>query len=83
MVEEIWKDIPGYPTYQVSNLGRIKSLPKRRGRGIGYITREKILVNVLDKNGYHIVYVYSDKNSRKLCKVHRLVLLAFVGESKL
>ena len=25
---EIWKDIEGYPGYQVSNLGRVKSLVK-------------------------------------------------------
>lgn len=23
---EIWKDIEGYPNYQVSNMGRVKSL---------------------------------------------------------
>jgi hypothetical protein len=27
MIEkEVWKDIPGYPDYQVSNMGRVKSL---------------------------------------------------------
>jgi len=27
MIEsEVWKDIPGYPGYQVSNTGKVKSL---------------------------------------------------------
>lgn len=29
-MDEIWKDIEGYENdYQVSNLGRVKSLPKK------------------------------------------------------
>ena len=30
-MEEVWKDVPGYEgLYQVSNLGRVKSLPIRQ-----------------------------------------------------
>lgn len=44
---EIWKDIEGYENkYQVSNLGRIKSLKNRYGY------REKILNPPLTKKGY-------------------------------
>lgn len=29
-IEEVWKDIPGYEgLYQISNLGRVKSLPRK------------------------------------------------------
>lgn len=32
---EIWKDVPGYVgLYQVSNLGNIRSLSKKRGWGL-------------------------------------------------
>lgn len=37
-MDEIWKDIEGYENdYQVSNLGRVKSLPKKcwNGKDIG------------------------------------------------
>lgn len=29
-MEEIWKEIKGYPNYQVSNMGRVKSLGKSK-----------------------------------------------------
>ena len=36
-MEEIWKDIEGYEgLYQVSNLGRVKSFPKRHTQKKGY-----------------------------------------------
>ena len=38
-MEEIWKDIDEFEgLYQISNLGRIKSLPKQQGKRI---TKEK------------------------------------------
>lgn len=44
MQEEIWKDIKGYEgLYQVSNLGRIKSIR---------FTKEKILKFNIDRYGY-------------------------------
>ena len=40
-MEEIWKDIEGYEgLYQVSNLGRVKSFPKKT------YSKERILTNI-------------------------------------
>ena len=56
-MEEIWKDIKEYEgSYQVSNLGRIKSLDriiKSGASNSGYIKiNGKILKQKLGKNGY-------------------------------
>lgn len=76
---ENWKDVIGYENlYQVSNLGRIKSLPKKVSNGNGtFITQEKILKPYLDKSGYHTVNLYLNKK-KKLHKIHRLVGIAFI-----
>ena len=42
-MEEVWKDIPGYEgLYQVSNLGRVKSLPH-------WIQRRNVLTGGVSK----------------------------------
>lgn len=67
MTEEIWKDIKGYENYQVSNMGRVRSL----------LRYKKILKNKIRNNGYHEVCLYKDKTQcYKL--VHRLVAEAFI-----
>lgn len=69
---EIWKDIKGYEgIYQVSNMGRIKSLNYRR------TGKEGILNPTYDKDGYLLVYLYKNKKM-KCCKVHRLVAIEFL-----
>jgi hypothetical protein len=76
-MNEIWKDIPNYEgLYQVSNLGRIKSLKKKER------SREKILKNSIDFAGYKLAHLYKF-NKLKTIRVHRLVLLAFKGNSNL
>lgn len=68
---ETWKDITGYEgKYQVSNFGRVRSLPiKSRTK---YFSGE-ILVQIPDRAGYMTVNL-----SRKPYKVHRLVASAFI-----
>jgi len=75
---EIWKDIIGYEgLYQVSSFGRVKSLGGKIG-GKGAISKEKILKNNLDSNGYYIVNLC--KNSiQKTFKIHKLVAINFLG----
>lgn len=84
-MKEIWKDIPSYEgLYQVSNLGNIKSLSRKFfTTNNGYvITKEKKLKKQNDRKGYEYVNLYKDKKMKSL-KVHRLVLLSFVGFSEL
>ncbi len=50
-MEEIWKDIPEYEgMYQISNLGRVKSLPRRYKGNV--IHNEIIKVPTKLPNGY-------------------------------
>ncbi len=72
-MSEVWKDIPGYEGhYQVSNLGRIKSL---KGNKI------KILKSVSMKIGYTSVGL-SLNGEVKLHYVHRLVAGLFIDKPK-
>lgn len=83
-MKEIWKDIQDYEElYQVSNLGRIKSLKRtfkiyNRFSALSNINvKEKIKKLTKDKNGYLIVSI-SKNGYEKKCKVHRLVAQTFV-----
>ncbi|MEY3419854.1 MAG: hypothetical protein RIR48_134 [Bacteroidota bacterium] len=78
---EVWKDVIGYEGYyQVSNLGRIKSLERKR---IGLkdqkirIYKELILKQKLNIHGYFEVCLYL-KNSSKYHKSHRIICQAFL-----
>lgn len=82
-MDEIWKDIIGYEgLYQVSNLGRVKSVEriiKYNGTGKGGSTRlypSVILRQCLNTVGYYQVSL-SINNNRKRFMVHRLVAQAF------
>lgn len=73
-MEEEWKDIANFEgLYQVSNLGRVKSLPKVGSGGHNGIT----LSQSKDKDGYLLVYLYANRK-KVACKVHRLVAKAFI-----
>lgn len=75
---EVWKDIEGYEgLYQVSNFGRIKSLPKKKGNGVGYITNTSFLKLCVNHNGYCIVNL-SKHSVLTFKQVHRLVARAFI-----
>ena len=70
-MEEIWKDIEGYEgLYQISNLGRVKSLNYHRSG------KEGILKPKQDKYGYLVVCL-SKNNKHKYMTVHRLVAKSF------
>ena len=81
---EIWKTIEGYPNYQVSNKGRIKSIERKVKSRYGsiYTRKEKILKPQKDKDGYLMVNLYKE-NKMKTMKVHRLVAAAFVQNESL
>lgn len=70
---EEWRDIPGYEgRYKVSDLGRVQSL-QWRGRKAG---GARLLKPQANTRGYLFVYI---RDRPQL--IHRLVMLAFVGDS--
>lgn len=75
MEDEIWKDIKGYEEkYQVSSLGRIRSLYYHNARGI---KRIGFLKSATDNKGY-LRCALSKDNILTTFKVHRLVAEAFI-----
>ena len=77
MNTEIWKDIKGYEGYyQVSNLGRIRSLD-RWGKGIKKFYKGKIISQSKHPTGYMMVSLCKDASARTF-KVHRLIAEAFI-----
>ena len=78
---EIWKDCKGYEGfYQVSNLGRIKSLERIRTNHTGgiWIQPERILKGKLTGDKYVVVHLKTPKGKDKIERVHRLVAIAFI-----
>ena len=83
-MEEIWKDIEGYEgLYQVSNMGRVRSLDHYTYRKFNFgVCKEmfykgKILKPIIDKDGYELVN-FGRGNKQFMHKVHRLVAKAFI-----
>ena len=72
MEEEVWKPIKDYEgLYEVSNLGRVKSLNYNR------TGKEKILKNIECSNGYLMVFL-TKFGKQKNYLIHRLVAGAFI-----
>lgn len=73
MTEEIWKDITGYEgLYQVSNLGRVKSLGNKET-----VKNDHLLKFINHKCGYLQVNLCKNGKSKKFL-VHRLVANNFI-----
>lgn len=82
MVEE-WRDVVGYEgLYQVSNLGRVKSLektvPHPTAKSGYWVLPEKIRKLKVCKNNGYLMVILSRHNRIKNWTVHRLVALAFL-----
>lgn len=77
---EEWRDIPNYEGYQVSNLGRVKSLKRfRKGKNGSLVPiNEKIKKSVISRNGYYRVILWKESIG-KWHQMHRLVWEAFNG----
>ena len=76
---EIWKDIEGYEgIYQVSNLGKVKSLERYCSTHWGRRRVPEKILNPQEKEyGYLCVDLHRDGNSKSY-SIHRLVATAFI-----
>jgi hypothetical protein len=80
MTQEIYKSIPGYEGYyEVSNLGNVKSLPRKIYNGTGFfISKEKLLKPLKDIYGYFYVSLCKDNNVKNYT-IHKAVAITFLG----
>jgi hypothetical protein len=69
MEKEIWKKVEGFEDYQVSNLGKVKSL--KFGKG-------KILKPCVDNTGY-LKIVFCVNSIHHTRRIHQLVAIAFLN----
>lgn len=71
-----WKPIPGFSSYQASDRGRIRSVPRQVGNrqlaGVVLKTRP-------NNSGYLLVNLTDDSGTRQTRTVHTLVLETFAG----
>lgn len=77
---EIWKALPGIDLYEVSNLGRVRSLPRLTTHYTGkrIVRGGRILFGHINPRGY--VQVSLSINGRtKTVYVHTLVAVSFLG----
>lgn len=76
-IAERWQPVVGYEgLYEVSDLGRVKSLPRkdRLGRSV----RGGILKGTQDHYGYLVINLLKDGKPRQR-KIHQVVVEAFLG----
>ena len=78
---EIWKPIRGYEGfYEASSEGRIRSLD-REVKVLNQVRHHKgkILAQQIGSSGYRMVAICPEGEKQRMCLVHRLVALAFIG----
>lgn len=69
---EVWSEIPQYEgLYEISNLGRVRSLKFAGGQ------RQKIIKPTCNSKGYQQIGLWKDKK-RQVKYIHRLVATSFV-----
>ncbi len=80
-ISEIWKEIPGFPGYEVSNRGRVRSFWRRGKAGRGQFHLANIPQKIVQpgyRSGYLFIKLFKEGN-RFIYSIHRLVLLVFTG----
>jgi hypothetical protein len=72
---EIWKPLPGEYglVYDVSNLGRVRSLHGKKPR---------ILIGSTNSDGYRIMVLFDGRGGRKGFPLHRLVAETFLNHNR-
>lgn len=75
---EVWKDIPNYEgIYQVSTLGRVRSLTRDVWHGTFSYTRKGVIMSTFNTTDYDSLTLHKD-GIRKIYTVHRLVAMTFL-----
>ena len=79
IADEEWRVVVGYPGYEVSNMGNVRSYRKT---GLGGLRDTPKPVKPMDSRGYLVVNLWN-QGKLKTKKIHRLVCESFIGSSEL
>ena len=85
ILNEEWRDVSGFEGfYQVSSLGRVRSLDRyvRHPAGGKSLMKGQLRKLQLDRDGYLFV-LFAKESCQKCQKVHALVAQAFIGDRPL
>lgn len=84
LTTEEWRLIPGFPGYEASTTGCVRSVERRvsqvRYGKIHYITKPATVLATRDQSGYSVVQLRRADRRPTAKVVSRLVLMAFTGE---
>jgi len=70
-----WRDVPGFPDYQVSEAGQIRRTTRKKGSPVGLLMRPR-----RHSNGGYLRYTLSRDGLKFHVYAHRCVAEAFLGE---
>jgi hypothetical protein len=79
-MKEVWQPVRGYEgLYEVSDLGKVRSLPRRKRNGVVWAKKPSYIRKTpIGAQGYPVVDL-KHNGHRKTFTVHTLVLTAFVA----
>ncbi len=75
--KELFRPLPGWPPYRMSNRGRVQSCLEYGSPTLTDRWHDRTPVK--DKDGYLIFWARKEGDKPRMLKVHRCVLLAFAG----
>lgn len=75
---EIWKPIPGYPGYEASNYGNLRSYRSLSGRG-PLATVPRLLSPTRINGRPYLQATLSNGPKRSQVRVHQTILITFIG----
>lgn len=78
--DEIWKPIPGFTGYDISDQGRVRSYYMRGGGNRWCISEEPQRILRPLNNRYLKVNLISDSGLPTMMNIHQVVALVFIGE---
>lgn len=78
---EIWKAVPGWPWYEASNSGHVRSLDRTiqqtDGRRRAY--KGQILKGYVGNHGYFTIKLCAENGQHAVVCVHHIIALVFIG----
>lgn len=81
VMEEVWKNIPGFKDYEISSVGRIRSKERQKTYKSGRSVHLKSKIKRLrkhPKNQFLMTDLINDKGKRKTVYPHKAVAQAFI-----